>query len=172
MATNLFGEEPERLQAETADNLLVIRLMTEADLPAVAELERECFSTPWSERSFQLVLANPVAYSLVADVEGQLCGYVIFGWHGTDFLVANLAVGTAYRRRRIAVRLMEAAIRVGRESGADGAILDVRESNQTAFLLYRNLGFRVIGRRKRYYSCPEEDSLVMRLDFRPEGQSN
>jgi ribosomal-protein-alanine N-acetyltransferase len=41
--------------------------------------------------------------------------------------------------------------------------LEVRPSNPGAQQLYRNLGFRLVGRRRNYYMEPDEDALVMRL---------
>jgi ribosomal-protein-alanine N-acetyltransferase len=61
---------------------------------------------------------------------------------------------------------MEAAIdEAGRRSVAF-VILEVRASNEAAQLLYRDLGFRIVGRRREYYRLPTEDALVMKLKFR------
>jgi ribosomal-protein-alanine N-acetyltransferase len=42
--------------------------------------------------------------------------------------------------------------------------LEVRASNQTAQSLYKKYGFRVIGRRPRYYSSDGEDAIIMSTD--------
>ncbi len=39
--------------------------------------------------------------------------------------------------------------------------LEVRVSNLQAQALYLRKGYTVIGRRKKYYSHPEEDALIM-----------
>jgi ribosomal-protein-alanine N-acetyltransferase len=55
------------------------------------------------------------------------------------------------------LRLIELAI----ELEAQRLTLEVRVSNSAAQALYRSFGFRVAGRRARYYSDDGEDALVM-----------
>ncbi len=57
------------------------------------------------------------------------------------FLIANVAVHPDYRRRGIARKLTEKAIRFSRERGSPSAWLHVREDNQPARQLYQELGF-------------------------------
>jgi len=61
---------------------------------------------------------------------------------------------------------MEAAIDEAGRRGVAEAILEVRASNEAAQLLYRDLGFSFVGRRRDYYRLPTEDALVMKLKFR------
>ena len=53
-----------------------IRELTEARVPAVAALERACFSAPWSENSIRSELDNPLSLWLTAEEDGRLLGYV------------------------------------------------------------------------------------------------
>ena len=39
--------------------------------------------------------------------------------------------------------------------------LEVRESNLPARNLYTRFGFQTVGRRRRYYTLPEEDAILM-----------
>ena len=73
---------------------------------------------------------------------------------------------------RVFVRLIEAhnqgillsALAHASCQGAKTASLEVRASNRTAQALYRHFGFALVGRRRRYYTGPVEDALIMCLD--------
>ena len=53
----------------------MIRLMEERDIPQVAELERLCFSTPWSENSLKESLVRPEYLFLVEETDGKVTAY-------------------------------------------------------------------------------------------------
>jgi ribosomal-protein-alanine N-acetyltransferase len=89
------------------------------------------------------------------------------GWIVEDELhVNNVASHQDYRRIGVGRSLMEAAIDEAGRRGVAHVILEVRASNEAAQLLYRDLGFGFVGRRRDYYRMPTEDALVMKLKFR------
>lgn len=53
-----------------------------------------------------------------------------------------------------------------RRASAESVLLEVRASNEPALALYTSMGFRQVGLRKRYYSNPEEDAVLMTLTLR------
>ena len=55
---------------------MIIREMKNGDVAAIAQLEKLCYSDPWSENSIASELNNPLSYWLVAEVDGKLAGYV------------------------------------------------------------------------------------------------
>ena len=143
--------------------------MTEAEIPAVAAIEQQCFSTPWSADALRAELSNETARFFVLKVLGEAVGYV--GLHlvcGEGYL-ANLAVLFAERRKGYGRRLMQAAIEACEKEGAQFLSLEVRESNAAAQALYRALGFTPRGVRKNFYSEPQENAVIMTLDFEPKG---
>jgi [ribosomal protein S18]-alanine N-acetyltransferase len=50
--------------------------------------------------------------------------------------------------------------------GARTSVLEVRENNHETRVLYEKLGFRTVGRRKDYYTDPQDDALTMLLEMR------
>ena len=84
-----------------------IRKMDENDLKAVAGLEKECFSAPWSEQSLSMELHNPCAIFWVAEEWGKILGYI--GMHAVldEGYLANVAVGSPYRRKGVATALLD-----------------------------------------------------------------
>lgn len=147
--------------ARTLDGVR-IRELARSDLARVLEIERASFSVPWRLHTFQGLLDRLDTDLLAAVDEQELIGYAIC-WTVLDQAeLGNVAVSEEGRRRGVGRQLVEAALARARSRGAFECFLEVRESNLAAQRLYEQCGFAVIGRRKRYYSNPAEDALVMR----------
>ena len=142
-----------------------IRKMTEADVPAVGELDRLSFTLPWPERSFQFeVTSNPASRCLVAEVEGRVVGAVV-AWLLVDELhIATLATHPEFRRQGVAQALLTAVLRRGAQEGAVSSFLEVRAGNLAAQALYRKFGYEATGLRRRYYRDNDEDAILMTLE--------
>jgi len=152
------------------DNLITIRAMTAEDLSRVHELDKMCFSLPWPQRSFRYELEENAASSQwVAelatqnDSPGQVVGVIITWLLVDEVHIATLSVDPAYRRQRIASRLICSALRAGVSRGANSATLEVRANNQAAQRLYYRFGFQLMGRRPGYYQDNGEDALILTL---------
>ena len=72
-----------------------------------------------------------------------------------------MAVDEAYRKRGIAYRLLDYAIKTSRGKGLESVFLEVRSMNTPAINLYHAYGFSEVGRRKGYYRNPTDDAIVM-----------
>ena len=139
--------------------------MDRSHAEAVAELERVCFSDPWSIKSILSEVENPLSLWLVALDGERVLGYVgsqsVLGW--ADMM--NLAVAPGCRRMGIGKDLVLALIKRLQQEKVSCLTLEVRESNAPANGLYRQLGFAQVGRRKNYYSNPKEDALILRKEW-------
>ncbi len=142
--------------------------MRPEDLPEVAEIERDAFAVPWRETTFRRLLGNERTRAWTAgDGNGDVAGYAVMWFTEDGAQLGNLAVAEAHRRRGLGRRLVLTALESVRDSDSgDYLILEVRESNDAGIQLYRELGFRLLGRRKDYYRSPSEDALVMGVDAR------
>lgn len=139
-----------------------IRPLLESDLARVMEIEKECFSTPWQENTFRGLLRRTDTDLLAAERDRRLVGYAVT-WTVLDQAeLGNVAVAPEAREAGIGRALVVAILDRIRARGARECFLEVRESNQVAQGLYRDMGFEVVGRRRSYYSVPVEDALVMR----------
>ena len=141
--------------------------MAEAHVAAVAELEKACFSAPWSETSVREELTNPLSLWLVALAGDQVAGYVGSQTVLDEADMMNLAVAPRHRRQGIARQLVEALGDALQAQGVQSLTLEVRASNEAAIQLYRSLGFTQVGRRPRYYTKPTEDALILRWTLHP-----
>ena len=144
---------------------MMIVKMSESHVKAVAELERLCFSDPWSENSVASELKNKLALWLVAEQEDGVAGYIGSQTCGDESDVMNVAVHPDFRRRGIAETLVNALVEELKAIGSRCLTLEVRASNVPAIALYEKLGFDEIGRRKNYYRNPREDALIMRKEW-------
>lgn len=146
-------------------NLRIVPMAKE-HLPAVAALEKTCFSAdPWSEDLFRAALDNPAVAILLAQGEdGAVLGYAVLSTVLDEGNLDNIAVAPDARRQGVADALLAALTGFGREHLAR-LMLEVRASNVPAVALYEKHGFVSVGRRKNYYTGPKEDAILMTLNF-------
>ena len=144
---------------------MIIREMKREDVPAIAELEKLCFSDPWSENSIASELDNPLSYWLVAEYNGKIAGYV-----GSQSVLdaadmMNLAVSPDCRQQGVGQALVNGLVQHLQKNNVIALLLEVRVSNARAISLYEKLGFEQVGRRPKYYHNPREDALILRKEL-------
>jgi len=150
------------------NNRMRVRIvpMTADHLDEVAELERICFSAPWSRNMLAEELGNALSAFLVAlDDEGKVAGYAGVQVILDEGYITNVAVRPEYRRRGVAAQLLEVFIAFAEGNRLAFLTLEVRASNQAAIVLYGRHGFRSAGRRRNYYEHPREDAIIMTREF-------
>ena len=144
---------------------MIIEKMNAAHVSQIAELEKLCFSDPWSEKSIETELFCRLSVWLVALEGEQVVGYVGSQTVIDESDMMNIAVHPDFRRRGIAEALvaeLEAALS---QRGSHALTLEVRDSNVPAITLYEKLGFQQVGLRKNYYRNPKEDALILRKEL-------
>ena len=137
------------------------RPMGRGDVPAVAEIERICFRSPWTERMFMSELKNRLACYHVVEHAGKLIAYAGMWTFLDEAHITNVAVLPEYRRQGLGTKVMLWSMEAAHRRKATKMTLEVRVSNLGAQAMYANVGFAVAGRRKRYYSDTGEDALVL-----------
>ena len=144
--------------------------MTDDHLDALAELEKICFSRPWSRSMLGEELENDCAAFLVAEdpQSGEVLGYAGLLVTADGGYITNVAVFPAYRRQGIAGRILEVFIRFARAHQLAFLTLEVRPGNKAAIALYESYGFCQAGRRRNYYDRPKEDALILTRYFEEE----
>lgn len=141
--------------------MITIHRMTSEDVPQVAELERRCFSEPWSEATFADYCSREDICYLVLKEENKVignCGVRNIAGEGE---ITNVAIDEAYRGKGLSVKLMEELLKKGTEMGITEFTLEVRAGNAPAIHLYEKMGFLTEGVRKGFYEHPKEDALIM-----------
>ena len=135
--------------------------MNKEHVSQIAQLEAQCFSDPWSEKSIASELENPLSLWLVAEENGQVYGYVGSQTVLDESDMMNVAVDPRFRRQGIARTLIETLIAELSKMGSRCLRLEVRVSNENARALYARMGFQQLGLRKNYYHNPKEDALIL-----------
>jgi ribosomal-protein-alanine N-acetyltransferase len=141
---------------------LVVARMQVGDLPAVHEIERASFTTPWPAHAYQTELeTNRLATYIVLRADDHVVAYAGMWLMVDEAHVTTFAVAPAWRRRHLGERLILALLDLAVRRGAHEATLEVRLSNLAARRLYEKFGFRPVGIRPHYYSDDNEDALIM-----------
>ena len=141
-------------------SLIKIVPMEKCHLAAIDEIDKTCFSNPWSLKSLETELENPIANYFVAIIDGKVAGYGGYWWVFFEGEITNIAVHEKYRRKGIASKILEAMIKKCIETDTSAIHLEVRVSNESAISLYRKFGFKEDGIRPKYYDN-NEDALLM-----------
>ena len=144
---------------------LEFRPMRESDLPRVTQIEERSFGAPWSESTFRGLMRRPSACLIVAEGVDEVVGFFAMWFAAGKAELGDLVVHPTYRRKGVGGKLLARALGEARQRAAKTVFLEVRESNTAARALYEAVGFSVLTIRKGYYSMPEEDAVVMRLEL-------
>lgn len=136
---------------------VVFRPLKIGEAALAAAVEKECLDTAWSEEQIKNIPEN--AFYIGAFEDDWLCGiasaYIIAG----EGQIMNVAVSPDYRRRGIALGLMNEIISKAVENGCENITLEVAENNASAISLYEKCGFSAVGKRKGFYG--NESAIIM-----------
>ena len=139
-----------------------------ADLPVLMELEQMVAEAPhWTEAEYRAIVEGSGVVRrclLVAKRGDELVGFAVGKVVASEAELESVVVRAAARRGGVGRALCGAVVAWGWEQGASVMELEVRASSVGAIALYGGLGFVTVGRRRGYYSAPEDDALLMRLE--------
>lgn len=154
------------VQDSKAKPTRIVRRATEADLPGLTALETLAFSSPWSETSLRQELKNHQAHVWILHPENAMAveflAYIDYWVVAGELHLLKIATHPAHVRRGYGRRLMDHMLEQGDAISASQVTLEVRPNNDAALALYRDYGFREVGRRRNYY--PDgNDALILGL---------
>jgi len=151
---------------------LVIEPAGPAHVALLTALHGRCFTPGWSTATMATLIGLPGTFGLLATAldngAAQPVGFALARSAADEAELLSIGVVPESQRRGIARRLIAACVERVAGLGAAALFLEVGEANVGARALYEGLGFRVVGRRERYYRMPDggfEDAVVMRRDL-------
>jgi ribosomal-protein-alanine N-acetyltransferase len=134
------------------------------DVDAVAAIESEAFTSPWSRQTFLDLADRPNLELLVLEHRDEgVIGYAVLWCIMDQGELANVAVSPRYRGRGLGTFLLSSVLDIARSRGIETLFLEVRVSNERALELYERLGFSDVGLRRGYYDDPKEDARIMKV---------
>ena len=134
-----------------------IRQMTAEDIPAVAQIEKECFSRPWSEQGFLDGMKDAIFF--VAE-DPQIAGYIGMYRMPPEGEITNVAVTRKMRKKGCGRELLLRMQQWAEKHGIDRIVLEVRSGNEPAIHLYRTCGFEKLECEKIFISFPERMQIL------------
>ncbi|MFP4698337.1 MAG: ribosomal protein S18-alanine N-acetyltransferase [Eubacteriales bacterium] len=141
--------------------MIVIREMTNGDIDSIIEIEKSCFTNPWSKESFNQELRNRLSLYLIIAVNKDIIGYAGLWKIMDEGHITNIAIKKQYQSKGYGYKLALALLNEGKKRKIKRFTLEVRKSNISAIKLYSKIGFKKNGTRNNYYTNPKEDAIIM-----------
>lgn len=140
-----------------------IRWMIRRDMPAVLGIENESFEFPWTEEEFIRCLRQRDCIGMVAEYSEQVVGFMIYELHRTRIHVLSFAVHPDFRRQSVGSAMITKLVSKLAYQRRNRIVLEVRETNLSAQLFFRSLGFRATGVLRNFYEDSTEDAFMMQF---------
>ena len=138
-----------------------IRRATGLDSVAISRLEERIFPDPWAVKDISSCICSEGGIAYVAVIDGEVVAYVIGRMIAPEAEIYRIATAPEHRKRGIAYRLLDYAVKCERGRGLECIFLEVRSQNVPARNLYRAYGFTEVGIRRGYYKYPCDDAVIM-----------
>ncbi len=140
-----------------------IRALESRDLESILALQNSCPEiAQWKISDYERV-AQGEMIGWIFEEDQKLIGFLVGRLLHSEFEILNFAVSPDARRRGTGAALLDRALHYARSFAADQAILEVRSANQPALHFYQHHKFEIVGRRRNYYTAPNDDALLLTL---------
>ena len=147
-----------------------IRWMIRRDMPEVLGIEAESFEFPWLEEDFVRCLKQRNCIGMVAEHDDRVVGFMVYELNKTRIHVLNFAVAGDERHLGVGTQMVAKLIGKLSSQRRSRITLEVRETNLSAQLFFRQLGFRAVSVLRQFYADTPEDAYLMQYRYRPEPQ--
>jgi len=123
------------------------------DISTLAYIEAQHETAPgWGSSGIKSELEQNNSCILKAHMGGKIIGFISGKIIPPELQIINLAVEQNYVRQSVATKLLCALIAESQKTGCTKTTLEVNEKNIPAFKLYSNVGFKVVGKRPKFYN--------------------
>ena len=140
---------------------VTVRPMRLEDIDGVMEIEHGSFAVPWTRQDLVGELSNTAARYFVVIEDGAVAAYAGTWLIIDEGHITNVAVHPQKRGRGYGAMVLSAMMQAAVDVGVTYMTLEVRVSNEPALGLYKKLGFKKAGLRKKYYEDNGEDAHIM-----------
>ena len=138
-----------------------VRWMVRRDFAEVLAIEEMCFEFPWTEQEFRQCLQQPNCLGIVAEYEGRIVGFIVYETPKNRIFVTNIAVEPEFQRHGIARQMIQKLVTKMIYQQRHKIAIEIRETNLSALLCFRALGFKAATILKNFYENQSEDAYVL-----------
>ncbi|EJU07532.1 ribosomal protein S18-alanine N-acetyltransferase [Fusobacterium hwasookii] len=128
----------------------------------IFNLEKEIFkNSAFTKESTENLIKEDNSFIYTYLIDEKVCGYLMVLDIIDVYEILAIATIEEYRNNGIAQELLD-------KIKTKDIFLEVRESNQVAINFYKKNKFKEISVRKNYYSEPNENAIIMKLEVNNE----
>ncbi|MFA6433510.1 MAG: GNAT family N-acetyltransferase [Elusimicrobiales bacterium] len=143
---------------------MLIRRAQKEDLAGLAALETEHPGYPaWGERGLAAEFEKNFSVTLTASADGVLLGFINFWILRPQIQLNSVVVSVKALRKGAATALFGKLAEYAGKNACREVDLEVNERNAPAIALYGKLGFKVVGRRPKFYNNSEAAVLMRKI---------
>lgn len=146
-----------------SDQNCQIRWMIRRDMQSVLDIEHDSFEFPWTEDEFIRCLRQRDCIGMVAEVNDEVAGFMIYELHNNRIHILSFAVHPKFRRQGVGRAMVDKLVTKLAYQRRNRIALEVRETNLAAQLFFRTLGFRATGVLRSFYEDTPEDAFLMQF---------
>jgi ribosomal-protein-alanine N-acetyltransferase len=138
-----------------------VRWMVRRDFAQVLAIEEMCFEFPWTEQEFRQCLQQPNCLGMVAEHDGRIVGFIVYETPKNRIFVTNIAVVPEFQRHGIARQMIQKLVTKMIYQQRHKIAIEIRETNLSALLCFRALGFKAATILKNFYENQSEYAYVL-----------
>ncbi|ADB95368.1 ribosomal protein S18-alanine N-acetyltransferase [Candidatus Atelocyanobacterium thalassae] len=132
------------------------------EIDELVSLDKICLGGLWTLDNYERELQSPNSHFLVLSTNsvGAIIGCGCFWRILEEAHITLLMINPSYQSQGLGQLLLYSLLKNAVSSHLEHATLEVRASNKSAIGLYEKFGFKIAGRRKKYYKKTGEDALI------------
>ena len=144
---------------------VLVRKMMPGDVDGIAKIEQS-YPSPWPTVSLHKELSKPNSTQLVSCaatgvLQGWLCASIV----GSEAELLKITISSTCRRKGVGTILLSHLEQDLKALEVDSLFLEVRSQNDAALKFYLKFGFFQVGLRRKYYSLPDDDAVILKKNI-------
>lgn len=146
----------------------VVEVAGVRDAERLSQLHRASFHRGWGADEFEQILIERNALAHRLRLGNTVIGFIVSRTAADEAEILSVAIASKQRGRGYSHALLHTHLGHLAGHGLKKVFLEVEENNHPARALYERAGFRVVGRRERYYkdaSGEQLNAVVMQRDL-------
>ncbi len=135
----------------------------------VLEILEENFNNPWSDKLFRSKI--PFLMQKILLIDEKIAGFAEFKIVEDEADLQMIVLKKEYQKKGYGKLFLSKLINELKEKGIEYIYLEVSEKNESAFNLYKKLGFKELDIREKYYRNGD-NAILMKLKLHGEIHEN